>query len=129
MNYVNPVSLNAANFTADTTSPKINTWLVNINQSQLIINFNEPVERDSLSFQAITLQSSETLQQNGSDVTEYFTLTGGSSASNDGEQMVIMISEEDLNVIKQMLMLLRDLDTSYLSFNSSFIQDMNGNPI
>ena len=122
-NYVNPVSQDAANFTADTTSPQITIWLVNINQSQLTINFNEPVERDSLSFQAITLQ------QNESNATEYFTLTGGSSASNDGEQMVITISEEDLNVIKQMLMLLRDLDTSYLSFNSSFIQDMNGNPI
>jgi len=129
-NYINPVSLNATNFTADTTPPQLSTWVVNIDESLLTLNFDEPVERASLSFQAITLQSASSLQQNGTNFTaEYVTLTGGSSTSDDGEQMVIAINEGDLNVIKQMLALLRDLDTSYISFNFSFIQDMNANPI
>ena len=81
------------------------------------------MESDSLNITAITLQC----EDNVTNTTELYTLTSASSPSSDGVMIEVVINNTDLNVIKQMLELLRDNNSSYLSFTTYLIQDMNGN--
>ena len=127
-NFVVPASINASDFTEDSTPPTLSFWTIDVNASELVLNFDEAVERDSLSFAAITFQSLSNIT-NATAFGELYTLTGGTSSSDDGLQIVVQITEEDLNVIKEMLELLRGNSSSFISIDSTLIDDMNGNAI
>ena len=133
-NRIIATEIGASNFTDDTTQPNLISWYPVLNSSQLFLVFDEVVERDSLNVQSLTLQSVLDITFNGSQNIsdgdfDSFTLQNGSSDSSDGLQIVIELTETDLNAIKQMLLLLRAQDSSFISLNSTFIQDMNVNPV
>lgn len=127
-NYIVPVSINASNFTADDIPPVLESCTVNVDASALVLYFNETVETDSLNFTAITLQSVTNSTKNFSGI-DYYRLTTASSPSEDGVFIVVEITEEDLNVVKQMLFLLRDQNSSYISIDSYLVVDMNDNMV
>ena len=121
-----PQILLATNFTDDTTSPQIETFMVDLNASLLILNFDEPVDRSTFNFQQITLQSSQVRSTNN-DL--YHILQGGTSASPDGLSIRVLFDIDDLNEIKRSTGLLVNEQTSWISFTAALVSDMRGNPI
>uniref|UniRef100_A0A1X7V1F8 Uncharacterized protein n=1 Tax=Amphimedon queenslandica TaxID=400682 RepID=A0A1X7V1F8_AMPQE len=125
-NDVVPTVINVSNFTEDTTRPTLSYWSVDVNEGLITLVFDETVDRSTLNFTALTVQSVFNATSNES---EYYTLTTGESPSTDGLSIEVIINNTDLNVIKQYLNLLRDRNSSYLSFTQYLIKDMNGNPV
>ena len=116
----------AKNFTPDAVPPQIDTFAVFLNQSQLIINFNEPVEISSLNLTLLLLQNTTNSSQFPS---ESVSLTGGNTTQTSILQIVVTITNDDLNEIKKMLNLLRNRDSSFISIPNDFAVDLNDNPI
>ena len=112
--------LQAASFTPDTTRPRLLRFSANLNFETLTLNFDEPVNVSSLDTTGITLLN----RQSG---TSRFTLTGGNTSSDNGLQVVINFSVDDLNAIKFMEELLVDIDSAYVAIEPFTIADMNGN--
>ena len=118
------VVMQVQNFTDDTTRPNLTNFVIDINSSLLILNFNEPVDRMTLDIQQITFQSSSVRFP---DPDLYYTLQGGDSNSTDGLTIHIMIDNNDLNEIKRRPALFVNQDTSYISVTEFLISDMHTN--
>ena len=113
--------LKASSFTEDQTRPRLLRFSANLNFETLTLNFDEPVNASSLDTTGITLLS----EQSGSST---FTLTEGSNTSSEnGLQIVINFSVDDLNEIKFLEALFVDIDSSYVAIEPIAIADMNGN--
>ena len=121
-----PTLQQVVTFTDDTTRPNLTNFVIDINASLLILNFDEPVDRSTLNIQRITLQSS---QNRSSDPFLYYDLQAGTSNSTDGLAIRISIDNDDLNEIKRRPGLLVSEETSFISITEDFISDMRGNPI
>ena len=119
-----PNVLQASNFTDDTTRPYLTNFLVDLNISLLILNFNEPVDRRTLDTTQITFQSSPA---RSSDPDLFYTLQESDSNSTDGLTIHVMIHNNDLNEIKERPGLLVSPDTAYISLTENLISDMRGN--
>ena len=115
-----PTELQASSFTPDTTRPRLLRFSANLNSETLTLNFDEPVNVSSLDTTGITLLN----RQSG---TSRFTLTGGNTSSDNGLQVVINFSVDDLNTIKFMEALFVDIDSAYIAIEPFTIADMNGN--
>jgi hypothetical protein len=101
-NYVQPNSIWASEFTNDTTQPILEFWIVNVNTSEIVLFFSETVEIDSFDVTALTLQSVYNTSANISGI-EAYTLQTSITVSEDDTEIVIMLLEDDLNILKQML--------------------------
>ncbi|XP_062518522.1 uncharacterized protein LOC134193700 [Corticium candelabrum] len=107
--------------TPDTTSPMLVTFSMDLDLGVLYLNFDEPVDVDTLLFDNITLQSSSSGGFN-------YTLTGGSTNNNaSGLKMDVQLTTVDLNEIKKNSMLFVDENSTYISFPSTTVRDMVGN--
>jgi len=91
----------------------------------LRLNFDEPVNATSLQVAgSITLHgdrsgiASNTLQ-----------LSGGSSSSASGPQLLIDLSVDDLNIVKRFEDLFSSSNDSFISFTNALVLDMNANPV
>ncbi|KAL5488650.1 hypothetical protein EMCRGX_G017626 [Ephydatia muelleri] len=115
--------LKASNYTPDSTPPILIQFIANVNLSLLTLVFNEPVNASSLNFTAFTLQSGN------SPSASQFTLTGGYTTSSNGNVVTIHILPSDLNKVKEITTLFVSLASSFLSFSTGAVLDMNGNPI
>lgn len=111
-------------FTSDVMPPMLISFSVDLTNATLILVFDEPVDVETLTFNAITLQSAENIT-NGT----FYQLTGGSTNSSNGLEVIIDIAMDDLNLIQRDEELLRDNLTAYISFDSRLVSDMNGNPV
>ncbi len=118
-----PTNLLAADFTEDSTRPELLQFSVNFNSEMLTLNFDEPVNASSLQPTGITLLNDRGIPS--SDLR----LTGGNTTSENGLQIVINLSVDDLNEIKRLESLYVDLGTTYIAIDSATISDMNGNPV
>ena len=128
MNF-NPVEtaiLMTSRFIDDTTMPNLTEYLIDINSSLLILNFNEPVDRSTLSISEIIFQSSP-VEETNPDL--YYHLQQSTSNSTDGLTIHVMIHNDDLNEIKRRPGLLVSAETSYISFSEQLVSDMRGNPV
>ena len=114
-----------ADFYGDFISPRLTSFVVNVNASTLILNFDEPIDVGTINETFLTLQAQ---QRAGSRVQEV-TLTGGESTTADHLEVILTITLEDLNLIKQNLDLLVDIGSSFLRIIPSFISDFNGNAV
>ena len=110
----------------DLTSPRLTNWIIDLNSSLLTLNFDEPVDHLTLTVTDITFQNSPI---RGTDANDYYTLTGGHTSSSQGLQILVHITNDDLNQIKFRDNLLVSLSTSYLSFSSNLISDMNSRKV
>lgn len=115
------LSLVEAQFTADATSPMLLEFSVNHNSETLTLNFNEPVNAATLQATGITLLD----DQSGTP----YRLSDGNTSSLNGLQIVVDLTETDLNNIKELETLLVSLETSYISITGDVIEDMNGNGV
>lgn len=104
-------------FTADATGPQLSSWSINLNTNQLVLNLNEPVK-------AAVSASFITFQNKASSRTAFFTLTDGSTTSSDGLQIVIQLSDVDVNAIKEDGRLLTNVEDSFIAFTDQLLVDM-----
>ena len=135
-NLIRPIEpsspLNVTTYTPDLTPPFLLEFDLDMDAANLTLYFSETVNVDSLNVSAITLQSTETFSLR---VTEFHTLNdfprpfGSHSNSQNGPTIVIEIGETDLNAIKFLTQLAQDEFSTYISFSSYAIQDMNGNSV
>lgn len=124
-NYNDPTTSCEVMFFGDLVQPRLVSFAVDINASTLMLNFDEPIDIDTINETFLTLQSREVF---GSRV-QSVTLSGGSSETADFLEVVLTISLFDLNIVKQNLALVVDIDSSFLSIETDFIADVNGNGV
>ncbi|KAL5489590.1 hypothetical protein EMCRGX_G018700 [Ephydatia muelleri] len=114
--------LQASAFIPDTTPPNLVSYTVDFNANLMVLNFDEPVNSSSLNVAAITLLNSAV------NATANYTLTGGSVITQSGLQLVVNMTNTDLNAIKRLTTLLAPLrlNVSYLAVTSAAVKDMAG---
>lgn len=120
------ITLVADEFYHDAISPRLISFSANINASTLSLTFDEVVDSDTFNPTSITLQNAQSASVSNS-VT--YTLTGGSTFSENGHVIVVDITRDDLNQIKRLESLFTGYTDSYISITSSLIKDMNSNPV
>ena len=124
-NDIQLTTLCAESFTEDLVSPQLTTFGVNLNIGILTLNFDEPIDIASMNLTLLTLQAAQVMGPGVEEVT----LSGGEATTVNGLQVLVNISIDDLNIIKQHLMLLRALESSFISIPPEFVSDLNGNPV
>ena len=107
-------------FTGDSSSPNLESFSMDLDLGILSLNFDEPVDVESMAFTNITLQSSET---GGTS----YTLTGGSTNSSDGLTIDVILTIHDLNNVKRNTTLFVDRNSTFLSVAPTLVKDMAGN--
>lgn len=130
----NQLALNAAimaiDFAADSVSPTLLTYRLDLNHGTLLLNFDEPVNPGSLNVSGnVAISNGEDPNGSGSGDVAEVVLTGGSTASAIGMQILVNLTFDDLSALKQRENLATGRDDSYLSFASTFFSDMAGNAI
>ena len=110
-------------FTADTTSPVLENFNLNLNSGLLQLTFNEVVRLNSLNVSSIKLQNSSIITSSSVQ------LTGDRNTANlyDSPVMKVLINNDDLNRIKIIRSLATTVNNTYLSILAEGIEDMNGN--
>ena len=97
----------------------ITEFTFNINESILILTFNEPVRATSLQTTAIIIQAN----RNETNSSLQYQLTGGFTASPNQREITINLATEDISALKR-LPFATALDNTYLSVTSQVVQDM-----
>ena len=120
------ITLIADEFYHDAISPRLISFSANINASTLSLTFDEVVNADTFNPTSITLQNTQSTSVSNS-VT--YTLTGGSTFSENGHVIVVDVTRDDLNQIKRLESLFTGYTDSYISVTPSLIKDMNNNPV
>ena len=120
------VIMKVATFTDDDTRPNLLNFVVDMNSSQLILNFDEPVDHRTLQIPQITFQSSA---NRSGDPNLYFTLESSTSISGSGLMIVVDLSVDDANEIKLRERLLVNEETTYISVTEDLVSDMRGNKL
>lgn len=113
-------------YTRDSTSPRLETFELNLSTEQLILTFSETVQTTSLDPTQLTLQSRINSATAGTRIVR---LTGGSLPQENSRIVALQLSEDDANTIKRY----RDIATSsadtFLSLTSNAVQDPVGNRV
>ena len=123
----------AGAFTLDRTNPVLENYTLDMNNGTITLSFNEPVNPDNLVPSAATFFSERV---NVAGVTLNVTLTGGSPGGEQQDsEIVVLLSDEDLDRLKLTDNLTTSVDNTYLAFSSDFITDAahpgdpGGNPV
>ena len=125
-NSVNPIMGRGVTLTlyiSDTSQPMLTRFDLNLTSNMLILYFSETVRARLLLIPELTLQDA-------TDSVRYtLTTPSSSSMSMDGTQIIIDLGREDLNEIKLLENLATSVDNTYISYTSTAISDMVGNPV
>ena len=123
---MNPFAIMVMNYTADTTEPELDFFVLDLDNETLTITFSETVDVYMFNVTAITLQDT----QNGTNVLNHFTLTENSQVTSPTMSIItIILGLQDLNRIKQILELATTVNDTYISIESYLVRDVFGNPI
>jgi len=116
-------------FIGDPFKPELSSFNFSANTGTLTLSFNEAILISSLSIPALTLQfASSVAGQDAAEAT--YTLTASStSASVDGPVVVIVLSNSDLNAIKQRPSLAVTTGTTFISITDALVTDIANNPV
>ena len=106
----------------DLVSPRLRTFVFDLDAGRAILNFDEAVNATSVNIAGLSFLN----DVNGSVV---FTLSGVTVSSSNGQRVELVLEESDLNEIKQNTSLLTAMADSYLTLSEIFISDMNGNQL
>ena len=112
----------ANRFTPDTAEPTLVGFDLDIDAHVLTMTFSEPVRASNTNVTAITVQNS------GTTPASIHTLTGGSFSTTSGLIVVVGVTVDDANSIKQLPMATARSNT-FLSATSSLVVDMQGNSL
>lgn len=117
-------ALLVSRFTSDSHDPVLNSWILDMDQTQLILMFSEVVDIRTIDVREIALQSLQS-------TTNTYSLTGYDQLIPDDADyiLVIQLSSTDSNAIKLDTGLGTNLNNSFLSLSSSTLTDMNSNNV
>jgi hypothetical protein len=119
----------ATNVVPDETSPVLVGFHLDMNSGNMTISFSETVSTDSIQYTAYTLQAQLSLTLNMDTADLFYTLTNGSVSTITNTQLVLTLTNSDLNEIKRRPMLASNESNSYLSFTENAIKDTSNNSI
>ena len=122
----NNLALPVSAFMEDTTPPTLVFVHLDLNNKDIKLTFDEPVEPSSISFTSLTLVWRK---DDGSNTT--FSITGGSiSTTNLSVIVTIQITLSDFNFINCFTSQTFDAESNtFLQIETSAVLDSNGNPI
>ena len=109
-------------FVADTTSPVLVSFDLDLNTGVLILWFSEPVNANTLDPTQVTLQ-------NAIIATVDLTLSNATTTSSGNGPVIVLQLQSDADRIKTSTDLADSITTTYLSFTASTIQDLSGNAV
>ena len=115
-------NLSVSEYFSDQTNPNMIAFSADVNLGTLTLNFDEPVNASTLNPTGITLLSSV-------DENTKLTLTGGNTTSENGLQIVVLFTEDDLNDIKVLETLYTENSNVFIAIEPFTILDMNNNPV
>ena len=117
-------ALQASGFTPDSKDPVLDSWSLDMDQSQLTLSFSETVDVRSIDVTDISLQPLQS-------TSAIYSLTGYAQLVPDdaGHVLIIQLSDTDADAVKLDTGLGTSRDNSFLSLSSSAISDMNSNDI
>ena len=122
------LTLQVSQLFEDIVSPELQSFFVDLTLGRIIFNFNEPVLATSFDISALSLQSSPGYSSNGGIyqlILPVSLLLHNNTSNLNGLSITITLSMEDLNIIKSDPNLFININTSYVSFSSNFVSDMN----
>ena len=114
-------------FYEDLVSPELESFFVDLTLGRITFNFNEPVLTTSFDIFALSLQSSEYSSYMGAHqlIHPVSLLLPNNTSNLNGLSITVTLSMEDLNIIKSNPKVFTNLNTSYISFSSNFVTDLN----
>ena len=119
-------ALNASAFSPDRVMPTVLQFsLLDMDAGKMRLLFDEPVNKSSLKFELLTLQSTSS---GGTKVT----LNGGLAAYVDSDvktELEISITKEDLKILKLDSSIATRVANSFVAVASGAVLDMNGNMV
>ena len=108
-------------FQPDEENPQLVSYDFNLDAAEITLYFTETVDIGSLDVTQITLHD---------EIGPQYTLSNMSySDSSNGPVVVVSISIDDLNTIKQIISLATNEDNTFLALTSSTINDTTMNPV
>jgi hypothetical protein len=116
-------ALQTVNFTADTTSPRLSSFNLNMTSGIIELVFDEVVKASSVSSTAVTLQSLQPLD------TIKYTLTNSTSSTVNGRAQTITLGAIDLNALKSTDGLATVRANTFLTITSAGANDMADNQL
>ena len=117
-------SLQASQFALDSTQPALDSWLLDMDEGQIILTFSETVD-------ILTLQPDQVSVQSAAGATDSYTLTGYADLiPPDADfRFAIQLNEDDANNIKTNTGLGTEVTNTYLTITGNTIDDMNSNDV
>lgn len=115
-------TLPAANFTADMNNPVLETFLFDLDEGLVTLNFNEAVDASSVNVSLITFLD----MANGSVI---FAPEDLIVNSTNGPRLKLYLTIDDQNRIKQNTSLYTAMANTFLNLGAGFVVDMNSNPL
>lgn len=108
-------------FVDDVEGPLLESYALNLTARELTLSFDEPVEAESFNVTGITLQSGPGVS--GSSLT--YRLTGGALVPPvNGADIVVLISDVDVNALQSRPDVANSLSSTYLTLEPSTAQDL-----
>jgi len=119
----------AAGYVPNTTPPSLVNFSLNMNTAIITLSFSESIDSTTVNVAALTIQLAA--DTTGLDLSQSAsTLTASStSTSSDGPIVTIQMSVSDSNIIKQRSSIAVSQASSFVSFTSSFLSDIEGNAV
>jgi hypothetical protein len=126
LNFTEP--LQVTNFTADSRSPVLVAFDLDMNSDLLVLVFNETVRVPTLMIGEITLQDNVTVDVGDSNSSPSYHTLGFSSPLNlDDPTISIHLHPDDINRIKTYDNLASSSNNTFISMTMLALADMNGN--
>ena len=117
----------AMNFIQDTTAPELQSFELLIGADELVLTFDETVNAGTIVPSLFSLQSTRNLT---SSVFVSYQLTGARQISSVNSSVVtIDLLIDDLNAIRRFPDFVTTVDNTFIAYNASAVEDMNGNQI
>ena len=121
-NIIAETFLKVFNYTRDSTGPILQEITIDLTSEEISMNFDEPVDVSSLDLTGLTAIA-------GPNSASFYTLTGGSTTSQNGYNVRVTLTTADLNEIKRLEDLWVSEDTAYISAEPNLIADPAGNGV
>ena len=114
-------------FRSDETPPELISFILDLNSGILWLTLSETVDASTLNYSFLTLLNTSP-RSSEPDTSLTLSLSSSTWDRNLSVQL-IRLSTEDLNELKQLLLLATDVNNTYISLEVGGISDVFGNPV
>jgi hypothetical protein len=123
-NNINGVSVTVTNAARETRMPSLVEFRVDMDGAQLFLIFDEPVRANTMVITKLSVQSAAVDLSPAAPFAKESLTAGSTTLSENGLEIIVDVSRDDLNRIKTDTALLSLLENSFVALEAGFIQDM-----